>query len=147
MKFSNYLNEAYTHKNPNLKAISDRASKLGFKNFKLYTSCEDGSYSMGGYGETNMNLPTRSSAWGKVFSIKAGYRDDLGRHKGNEKVGYILDIDISILELGLNRTVSFKELENKLKVLDDFKDACLRVREFVDFINDFTYEDLVWEKE
>ena len=132
--------------NPNLKAISEWTSKLGFKDFKPYTSCEDGSYSMEGYGETNMNLPTSSGAWGKVFSIKAGYRNDLGHHKGDEKVRYILDIDISILKLDLKQAISFKELENKLKVLDDFKNACLRVKEFVDFLNTFTYDDLVWNR-
>ena len=133
--------------NPNLKAISDWASKLGFKDFRPFTSCEDGSYYIMGSGGTNMNLPTRSSAWGKIFSIKPGYRVEYEPHKGDERVGYILDIDISILELNLNKgNMSFKELENKLKVLDDFKDACLRVKEFVDFINDFTYDDLVWNR-
>ena len=157
MKFGVIINEAYTPErihaklsymdNPNLKAIADRASKIGFKDFRPFTSCEDGSYSIMGSGGTNMNLPTRSSAWGKIFSIKPGYRVEYEHHKGTDKVGYILDIDISILELNLNKgNMSFKELENKLKVLDDFKNACLRVKEFVDFINDFTYDDLVWNR-
>lgn len=131
--------------NPNLKAIGEQASKLGFKNFKPHTLYRDGNYFIIGYGDTNVNLPT--DTWGRIFSIKPNSDAEFEVHKGNEKVRYELEIDMNRLGLDLNRIMSFKELENKLKVLDDFKDACLKVKEFVDYINDFTYEDLVWEKE
>lgn len=131
--------------NPNLKAISDWASKLGFKDFKPYTSYEDGNYFLMGQGGTNMNLP--SDTWGKIFSIEPNRDAEFKSHKGDERVRYELKIDISRLELDLKGNMSFKELENKLKVLDDFKDACLKVKELEEYINSFTYEDLLWERE
>ena len=131
--------------NPNLKAISEWTSKLGFKDFKPHTMYKDGNYFLLGHGGTNMNLP--SDTWGKIFSIKPNIDAEFESHKGDEKVRYELEIDMSRLELNLNGIMSFKELENKLKVLDDFKSACLKVKELTDYINTFTYEDLVWEKE
>lgn len=131
--------------NPNLKAISEWASKLGFKKFKPHTFYRDGNYFLTGYGDTNVNLPT--DTWGKIFSIKPNSDAEFEAHKGNEKVRYELEIDMPRLGLDLNRIMSFKELENKLKVLDDFKSACLKVKELEEYINTFTYEDLVWEKE
>lgn len=132
--------------NPNLKAISDWTSKLGFKDFKPYTSCKDGNYFLMGHsGGTDMNLP--SDTWGKIFSIEPNNNDAFKSHKGDERVRYELKIDISRLELDLKSLMSFKELENKLKVLDDFKDACLKVKELEEYINSFTYEDLLWDKE
>lgn len=131
--------------NPNLKAISDWANKLGFKDFRPFTSCEDGSYSIMGSGGTNMNLP--SDTWGKIFSIKPNIDVEFKSHKGDEWVRYELEIDISRLELNLKNNMSLKELESKLKILDDFKDACLKVKEFEEYLNTFTYEDLVWDKE
>ena len=132
--------------NPNLKAISVWASKLGFKDYKPYTTYKDGKYYlMGNYGGTDMNLPADS--WGKIFTIKPNADAEFVSHKGDEKVRYELEIDMPRLELDLKRVMSFKELENKLKVLDDFKSACLKVKEFADYINTFTYEDLVWDKE
>lgn len=131
--------------NPNLKAISERASKLGFKDFKPYTSCEDGNYFLMGNGGTNMNLP--SDTWGKIFSIEPNRDAEFKSHKGDERVRYELKIDMARLELNLKGNMSFKELENKLRVLDDFKDACLKVKELEEYINSFTYEDLLWERE
>lgn len=131
--------------NPNLKAISDWASKLGFKDFKPYTVYRDGNYFLKGNGGTNMNLPTDS--WGKIFSINQNIEAEFEAHKGDEKVRYELEIDISRLKLELKNNMSLKELESKLKILDDFKDACLKVKELEEYINTFTYEDLVWEKE
>lgn len=130
--------------NPNLKMIADRASKIGIKDFKPFVSTRDGVYILYGNVHTDLNLPGNSL--GRVFNIRP---DDSQRWvdcKGTDKVMFELEINLRRIEDNFSDAKDIKELTDKLKVLDDFKTACIQVRSFVDFLNTFTYDDLVWNR-
>lgn len=130
--------------NPNLKAITDRASKIGLKNFKPYVAARDGAYILYGDVTTNLNLP--GSTFGGIFNIQPDDGQRWIDHKGTDKVMFELEISLRRMEDNFSDAKDIKELTDKLKVLDDFKTACIQVRGFVDFLNTFTYDDLVWNR-
>lgn len=130
--------------NPNLKTIADRASKIGIKDFKPFVSTRDGAYILYGSVGTNLNLP--GSTFGGIFNIQPNDGQRWVDHKGTDKVMFELEINLRRIEDNFSDTKDIKELTDKLKVLDDFKTACIQVRSFVDFINSFTYDDLVWNR-
>lgn len=130
--------------NPNLKMITDRANKIGIKDFKPFVSTRDGTYILYGDVHTDLNLPGNSL--GRVFNIRPDDSQRWVEHKGTDKVMFELEINLRRIEDNFSDTKDIKELTDKLKVLDDFKTACIQVRSFVDFINSFTYDDLVWNR-
>ena len=130
--------------NPNLKAIADRASKIGLKNFKPFVSIRDGAYILYGDVTTNLNLP--GSTFGGIFNIQPDDKQRWVDHKGTDKVMFELEISLRRMEDNFSDAKDIKELTDKLKVLDDFKTACIQVRSFVDFLNTFTYDDIVWNR-
>ena len=130
--------------NPNLKAIADRASKIGLKNFKPYVAVRDGAYILYGDVTTNLNLP--GSTFGGIFNIQPDDKQRWVDHKGTDKVMFELEISLRRMEDNFSDAKDIKELTDKLKVLDDFKTACIQVRSFVDFLNTFTYDDIVWNR-
>lgn len=130
--------------NPNLKMIADRASKIGLKNFKPFVAVRDGAYILYGDVTTNLNLP--GSTFGGIFNIQPDDKQRWVDHKGTDKVMFELEISLRRMEDNFSDAKDIKDLTDKLKVLDDFKTACIQVRSFVDFLNTFTYDDLVWNK-
>lgn len=130
--------------NPNLKAIADRASKIGLKNFKPYVAVRDGAYILYGDVNTNLNLP--GSTFGGIFNIQPDDKQRWVDHKGTDKVMFELEINLRRMEDNFSDAKDIKELTDRLKVLDDFKTACIQVRSFVDFLNTFTYDDIVWNR-
>lgn len=130
--------------NPNLKMIADRANKIGIKDFKPFVSTRDGTYLLYGSVNTNLNLP--GSTFGGIFNIQPNDHQRWVDHKGTDKVMFELEISLRRIEDNFSDAKDIKELTDKLKVLDDFKTACIQVRSFVDFLNTFTYDDLVWNR-
>lgn len=130
--------------NPNLKMIADRASKIGLKNFKPFVAVRDGTYILYGDVTTNLNLP--GSTFGGIFNIQPNDKQRWIDHKDTDKVMFELEISLRRMEDNFSDAKDIKELTDKLKVLDDFKTACIQVRSFVDFLNTFTYGDLVWNR-
>lgn len=130
--------------NPNLKMIADRASKIGIKDFKPFVAFRDGTYILYGDVHTDLNLPGNSL--GRVFNIRPDDSQRWTDCKGTDKVMFELEINLRRIEDNFSDAKDIKELTDKLKVLDDFKTACIQVRSFVDFINSFTYDDLVWNR-
>ena len=130
--------------NPNLKMIADRANKIGIKDFKPFVSTRDGTYILYGDVHTDLNLPGNSL--GRVFNIRPDDSQRWTDCKGTDKVMFELEINLRRIEDNFSDAKDIKELTDKLKVLDDFKTACIQVRSFVDFLNSFTYDDLVWNR-
>lgn len=130
--------------NPNLKMIADRASKIGLKNFKPFVAFRDGAYILYGDVTTNLNLP--GSTFGGIFNIQPDDKQRWVDHKGTDKVMFELEISLRRMEDNFSDAKDIKELTDRLKVLDDFKTACIQVRSFVDFLNTFTYDDIVWNR-
>lgn len=130
--------------NPNLKMIADRASKIGLKNFKPFVAVRDGAYILYGDVTTNLNLP--GSTFGGIFNIQPDDKQRWVDHKGTDKVMFELEISLRRMEDNFSDAKDIKELTDRLKVLDDFKTACIQVRSFVDFLNSFTYDDIVWNR-
>lgn len=130
--------------NPNLKMIADRASKIGLKNFKPFVAVRDGAYILYGDVTTNLNLP--GSTFGGIFNIQPDDKQRWVDHKGTDKVMFELEISLRRMEDNFSDAKDIKDLTDKLKVLDDFKTACIQVRGFVDFLNTFTYDDIVWNR-
>lgn len=130
--------------NPNLKMIADRASKIGLKNFKPFVAVRDGAYIL--YGEVNTNLNLPGDNFGRIFSIHPDDKERWVDHKGTDKVMFELEVCLRRIEDNFSDVKDAKELTDRLKVLDDFKTACIQVRSFVDFLNTFTYDDIVWNR-